>query len=74
MSKQLKYRLRELRLFQNKTCLFMATKCQVTEATYRLWELYPIKDKRMVPSDHLRTLCKELGISMEEVFNEPVQA
>ena len=74
MSNVLKYKLKELRLAQKKSARYMATKCQVTEVTYRNWELFQINDQRSPPMDAMIIASKELGVSLQDLINQPVEA
>lgn len=66
----LKYNLKSLRQAQQITCLSMATKCQVTEVTYRTWENLPIDSEKSIPSDKLMVLSNLLAVSMEDLYTK----
>jgi transcriptional regulator with XRE-family HTH domain len=66
----LKYRLKQLREHSKKTFRELATKCQVTEMTYRNWENYTIDADASIPSDKLLILADQYDCQMEDLYTK----
>lgn len=64
----LKYNLKTLRQDQKTTCIQLATKCQITEVTYRTWENIPLDSEKSIPSDKLLLLSDLLGVAMIDLY------
>lgn len=48
----------------------MATKCQVTEVTYRTWEALTLEDEKSIPSDKLLILADQYECQMEDLYTK----
>jgi len=70
MSKQLKYRIVELKEKQKLTYRSIATFCQVTERQVLNWSNIEIEDNISISADKLRMLAKLFHISMEEMYTQ----
>ena len=70
MSKQLKYRIVELKEKQKLTFRSIATFCQVTERQVLNWSNIEIEDNISISADKLRMLAKLFHLSMEEMYTQ----
>jgi hypothetical protein len=70
MSKQLKYKILDLKKDHALTFIKLATICQVTERQIINWCNIPTDHYSSIPSDKLRLLSEYFNISMEEMYTE----
>ena len=71
MSKQLKYRLVELKERNKLTYRSIATFCHVTERQVVNWSNIEIGDPASISGDKLWMLSKLFSCSMESMYNQP---
>ena len=72
MSKQFKYRIKELKKLTGIQHQFIVGKTGIDRQSLYLYMNIEIDSKSSIPSDKLRLIADVYGLSMEEMYTTPI--